>query len=185
MGIQDLNLGFLYEEKKGMILGKEHPFDKKWRDERVKFINYIKNTTISNYFKLILSAHSDRYPRDYWIGGSILNDKYSMDSVKFDGEYHVLDGKYLIYDELKKVKRIIKKDNNDFDYTLEYIYEFKNFLNLAQIIEESLKKKEYNKTEEDFLVTYNVFDSPLDVIVLGRDFLKLRINEDFYKYRRI
>ena len=121
MTIQDLNLGFLYEEKKGVIFGVEHPFDIKWDGEYVKFSNYIKNTSITNYFELMLYAFKEEYPRDYWIGGTILKRGYSSDFKELKGDYTILDGKYFIYPEIKTFKSLNKLDKDGFEYTYEYV----------------------------------------------------------------
>ncbi|WP_397364133.1 hypothetical protein [Olleya sp. R77988] len=145
----------------------------------------MKNTTIDKYFELMIYAHRDLYPRDYWIGGTILKPGYSPDFKEYENEYTVLDGQHFIYPELEKVKRVIKNDKDDFDYTFEYIYEFNESLSLNEIIEKALQGKEYTKTEELSYTSYRLENSPIDSIKTGSDFLSFTINEDYYRYRML
>ncbi len=180
MNREDINFGFLWEDKKGIVLDAKHPFDEKWDDEYIKFRNYVENASIEEVIWLIIYSYRDNFPRDYWtvVMSKGMISKYIIKKDNYD----IIDGRHFIHKEISLYKDYEKTDLMGFSYVFERIFHFNKDLPLKRIVEDAISEKEYVKKQMDNKTTYKLTDSPISSISITDNVFELKINKN--KYRR-
>lgn len=179
MEINDINLGFLWEEKKTIVLDAPDPFWEKWEDEEYNYSEFIKTESLEKIIGLLIVSFKTKYPRDFWFV-SLAKGLIASRSIYKDGLYKIVDGEHLSRDDLKAYKWLPKTDADDFEYDYERIFEFKSEIDLTQTVEQHLAGLTFNKTVTTDSVLFQVSDSPIAEIELTPKSFRMTINEDYY-----
>ena len=179
MEITDIDLNFLWLEKRVVVLDAPDPFWEKWRSEHVKFYDFIESTSIPKLIQLIIIAYKDKYPRRYW-GGAILNSKNYVE--KIENGYNILEAKNILRDDISRYLDKDYVDQNDLNYLEELILEFTEPQELEAPIDVILEGKEYEKTTNIDSIVYNVQNSPIAQLEIAPQSFKLIANRDFFVY---
>jgi len=183
MKISDINLGFLWEERKGIILDAPHPFDEKWDAETLKFYAFMENENIPKIIELTVMGYRDEFPRDFW-AGIFLNMKIlktdifaDENGVKTYGEDYLRRNDIITYISKQKVT------HDGFDYFSEMTLGFKEDHDLATPIERALEGKTFTKNPLGSPIIYTIEDSAISQIEITASSFKLIVNDDYYVYR--
>jgi len=183
MEITDIKLGFLWEDRGGPILDAPDPFDEKWRAEKMKVYDFMKNETIPKIIELMVIGYRDKYPRDYWTS-SFLNMKILKTDVVADengvstyGEDYMLRSDIVAYTNKEKITQ------EGFEYSSEITLNFKEDHDLETPIERVLEGKTFTKNPLGSPTIYTVEDSAISQLEITANSFKLIVNDDYYVYR--
>ena len=179
MEINNINLGFLWEEKNILVLDAPDPFFEKWGEEKYKYTEFIKKESIEKVIELLIVSFKTKYPRDYWFV-SLANGIEASDSIYADSPYKVVDEGHLRRTDMKAYKFLSKVDADDFEYDYERVFEFKSEVQLTAVVEEHLSGLAFDKTVSLDSTLFQVTNSPIAEIELTPLSFRLTINEDFY-----
>ncbi len=178
---KDINFGFLWEDKNGAILDAKHPFDEKWAEDYMKYLNYVRNASVEEVFQLIVYTYLDNFPRDYWT--AVMSKGMASKYAKQEGSYETIDGKHFIHDAISLYKDIEKEDDEGFSYVFERVFEFNEDIDLKSVVEDVIAEKEYTKDLEGEKITYKIEESPIDTIVITKRYFEMKINSAYYVRR--
>lgn len=182
MEINEINLDFLWEKNRTFVLDGPTPFWEKWRDEKRKYAKFIETEPLEKVIALMIISFKDNYPRDSWFG-ILVNSMEGVNSIQTQDKYSILDGKYIVRDDISTLKWIEKQDKDKFEYDYERIFEFYEPVSLTDTIEEHLSDKTYTKESIDDGTLYKVEQSPIAEIAVTPKSFRLTINEEFYERR--
>ena len=183
MEITDINLGFLWEERKGITLDAPDPFWEKWSADRLKFYDFMENETIPKIIELTVLGYRDEFPRNFW-ASIFLNRKILKTDVLTDENGVKTYGKdYMRRSDISTYADREKITQEGFDYSSEMILEFKEDYDLETPIERALEGKNYTKNPLGSPIIYTVEDSAISQIEITTSSFKLIVNDDYYVYR--
>jgi len=182
MEITNINLGFLWEERGGYILDAPDPFWEKWREDKVKFYEFMKTESIPKILELMALAYKDKFPRDYW-SSNFLNEKIRQTDVDADEDGVKTYGKeYMLRDDVISFADKEKIVQGEFEYSSEIRLEFRESHDLETPIERALEGKNFSKSVVGDNTIYTVEDSPISQLEITSGSFKLIVNENYFVY---
>jgi len=183
MEITDINLGFLWEDRGGYILDAPDPFWEKWRADKLKFYDFMKNETVPKIIELMVIGYRDEFPRNYW-SSNFLNMKILKTDVVADENGAKTYGKdYMLRSDIIAYINREKITKEGFDYSSEITLAFKEEHDLETPIERALEGKNFTKNPLGSPTIYSVEDSAISQIEITASSFKLIVNDDYYVFR--
>lgn len=181
--IEDLNLGFLWAEKGGIvIMDAADPFWEKWDGELLKYLSFIEHAPLEKVIELLLISFKDRYPRDFWNMAFSLGAESGRNNNK-QGVYDVYESQFINREDIVRVKRRRREDIYGFEYDCEKIFEFREDINLIPVVEKTLADHAYTQSTSGARLIYTLRNSPIARIELHRRRFKMVINSKYYVKR--
>ena len=172
---EEINLGFLWNDINEKILDGPNPFDEKWRTERIKYRKFNKTGPLEKVLELLIIAYKNDSPRDFFYIGKN-GDAIYKDNLTIQLKEH------LVRTDIEKITET-KKDQNGLDIYVERFFEFTSSHDFTQMVEKTLKGKDFTKTIQGNKTVFIINNSPIDSIELTPKSFRLTINDQIYKYK--
>ena len=179
MIFEGINIGFLWEDVNEKILDAPNPFDEKWRTEMVKYGNFNDSGPLEKVLQLMIIAYKDKSPRVMF---AISKDIKSAAKAIYKDDKVIQLKEHLARTDIERFTDTIK-DKDGLEIPVERFFEFVDSHNFTNMVENTLKGKQFSKTIEGDKIIFKVENSPIDSIELTFKSFLLKINDLIYKYK--
>ncbi|WP_299119600.1 hypothetical protein [uncultured Tenacibaculum sp.] len=184
---QNINLDFLYYQRK-LILDGVDPKEEEYKSVARIFENEMKKCELSKAVQLIILGYKEKYAQHKFYGGCFYEVKTPMVDTEYP-DYLGPNDFYMPKQEMSRrdiehlILRIFKDDyeKTNTRYLQELELMFTEPQDLNDVIEKTLKDKEFSKKESYKSTFFIVEDSPISEIEVSSKKFIMRTNSDKWK----
>ncbi len=142
-----------------------------------KYNQYLKEVELEDLVKHLISLYLEPIPTNYWIGALCDSKEAVVKDIEDEGYYQTVHGPFDYRKDLSKLRWVIKLDKYHEPFVSEYILEFYEQVDLAEVIEDALSEQVYSKRETGEGVIYQIDNFKIGEIEIDPHRFKVTIDE--------